>query len=70
VVVKTYGKALERLRGEAYCVARDAKTDWYVEPRDIGRAFCFENADPRDRFCTICEKESVAYASKDLDRII
>jgi hypothetical protein len=64
VVVKTYGKQLDRLRGEAYRVAREAKTDWYVEPRSTGTAFCFENADARTLFSAICAKENVAYATE------
>jgi hypothetical protein len=68
VVIEIRGKELDQLRGEAYRVARDAKTDWYVEPRDTGTAFCFENADVRDRFCSIFEKENVAYATEQLDQ--
>jgi hypothetical protein len=67
VVIEIRGKELDQLRGEAYRVARDAKTDWY-EPRDTGTAFCFENADVRDRFCSICEKENVSYATEQLDQ--
>ena len=67
VVIEKRGKELDQLRGEAYRVARDAKTDWY-EPRDTGTAFCFENADVRDRFCSICEKENVSYATEQLDQ--
>ena len=47
VVVQARGKELDYLRGEAYRVARDASTDWYAEPRDLGTAFCFENANVR-----------------------
>jgi hypothetical protein len=68
VVIEKRGKELDQLRGEAYRVAHDAKTDWYVEPRDTATAFCFENADARDRFCSICEKENVAYATEQLDQ--
>ena len=67
VVIEIRAKELDQLRGEAYRVARDAKTDRY-EPRDTGTAFCFENADVRDRFCSICEKENVAYATEQLDQ--
>ena len=47
VVVQAHGKELDYLRGEAYRVARDARTDWCAEPRKLGTAFCFENADVR-----------------------
>ena len=43
VVVRAQGKELDYLRGAAYRVSRDAKTDWYAEPRDLGTAFCFED---------------------------
>ena len=61
VVVHSHGKELDCLRGEAYRVARDAKTDWYADPRKSGTAFCFENPDVRTRFCAICAKENVDY---------
>jgi hypothetical protein len=64
VVVRAQGKELDYLRGEAYRVARDAKTDWYAEPRDSGTAFCFEEANVRSRFCAICVKENVTYAAE------
>ena len=63
VVVHARGKELDYLRGEAYRVARDASTDWYAEPRDLGTAFCFENANVRTRFCAICAKENVDYTT-------
>jgi hypothetical protein len=43
-LVQARGKGLDRLRGEAYRVSRDARTDWYLEPRSLGTAFCFENS--------------------------
>jgi hypothetical protein len=64
VVVHARGKELDYLRGEAYRVARDASTDWYAEPRDLGTAFCFENANVRTWFCAICAKENVDYTTE------
>jgi hypothetical protein len=64
VVVQAHGKELDYLRGEAYRVSHDAKTDWYAEPRPLGTAFCFENADVRSRFCAICVKENVTHATE------
>jgi hypothetical protein len=66
VVVKAHGKELDQLRGVAYRVSRDARTDWYAEPRESGTAFCFENVDVRTRFCAICEKENVGFATETL----
>ena len=64
VVVQVRGKQLDQLREEAYRVSRDARTDWYAEPRDLGTAFCFEEANVRSRFCAICVKENVTYAAE------
>ena len=64
VVVQAHGKELDYLRGEAYRVARDARTDWCAEPRKLGTAFCFENADVRTRFCAVCAQENVVYATE------
>ena len=38
VVVQAHGKELDYLRGEAYRVAGDARTDWCAEPRKIGNS--------------------------------
>ena len=51
VVVQANGKELDYLRGEAYRVSRDAKSDWYAEPRKLGTAFCFEDANARTVLC-------------------
>jgi len=63
-LVQARGKGLDHLRGEAYRVSRDARTDWYVEPRSLGTAFCLRIADVRARFCAVCAKENVAYATE------
>lgn len=67
VIVRARGKELDQLRGVAYRVSRDAKTDWVAEPRDSGTAFWFENGDARTRFCAFCVNESVAFATETLD---
>jgi len=64
VVVHANGKELDYLREEAYRVSRDAKIDWYAEPRELGTAFCFEDANVRTRFCAICVRENVTYATE------
>jgi hypothetical protein len=64
VVVQAQGKDLDHLRAEACRVARDAKTDWYAEPRNLGTAFCFEDANVRTRFCAICVRENVIHATE------
>jgi hypothetical protein len=62
--LQAHGKKLDELRGEAYRISRDAKTDWYAEPRDAGTAFCFESANAQNRFCAICERENVNYKTE------
>jgi hypothetical protein len=64
VVVRAQGKVLDYLRGEAYRVSHEAKTDWYAEPNDLGTAFCFEDAKARARFCSICDRENVTWATE------
>jgi hypothetical protein len=64
VVVQARGKELDYLRGEAFRVARDARTDWFAEPRNLGTAFCFETPDVRTRFCAICATEHVDYTTE------
>ena len=66
VVVHARGKELDYLRGEAYRVARDASTDWYAEPRNVGTAFCF--ADVSTWLCAICATEHIDYANQPLGK--
>ena len=66
VVVQASGKELDYLRGEAYRVARDASTDWYAEPRNVGTAFCF--ADVSTWLCAICATEHIDYATQPLGK--
>jgi len=65
VIVRAVGRGLDSLRGEASRISREARTDWYAEPRDVGTAFCFEDAKARTIFCAICARENVDYATED-----
>jgi hypothetical protein len=60
------GPGQRRLRALCFEVASGgrAKTDWYDDPRDSGTAFCFEEANVRSRFCAICVRDSVTYATE------
>jgi hypothetical protein len=64
VVVQAHGKELDELRGKAYRISREVKTDWYAEQRDSGTAFCFESTEAQKRFCATCEKENVNYKTE------
>jgi hypothetical protein len=61
VVVRAYGAKLDQLRGDAYRVARDNKSDWWAEPGDKGTKVCFENAKAKESFTAVCEREKVQY---------
>jgi hypothetical protein len=65
VVVRAQGKVLDYLRGEAYRVSREAKTDWYAEPSDLGTAFCFEDAKARARFGMRQGKRYLGYRASE-----
>ena len=65
-VVQARGKELDYLRGETFRVARDARTDWYAEPRNVGTAFCF--ADVSTWFRAICATERIDYATQPLGK--
>ena len=61
VVVRAHGKKLDRLRADASRVARERKTDWWVEATDKGTAFCFEDANAKTSFSALCERDNVQY---------
>jgi hypothetical protein len=62
VLIRAQGKQLDRLRGEANRVAREAKVDWWVEAREQGTAFCFETARAKTSFTDLCEEQDIPYA--------
>ena len=61
VIVRTHGRELDRLRGDASRIARDQKADWWVETRDEGAAFCFEDATAKNSFNAVCERDNIQY---------
>lgn len=61
VIVRAHGRELARLRGDASRVARERKTDWWVEATDKGTAFCFEDANAKTSFSAVCEKDSIQF---------
>jgi hypothetical protein len=59
VIVRAYGRELDELRGEASRIARGSKIDWWIEHGDEGVRFCFENAETRKVFASICKNLAV-----------
>ncbi|MGY8685956.1 hypothetical protein Q2941_50960 [Bradyrhizobium sp. UFLA05-153] len=60
LIVRAYGRQLDRLRGEASRIARGSKIDWWIERGDAGTRFCFEPAEAKNAFASICENFAVA----------
>ncbi|MDH2405076.1 hypothetical protein QCM77_34940 [Bradyrhizobium sp. SSUT18] len=61
LIVRAYGRQLDQLRAEASRIARGSKIDWWIERADRGTRFCFENAEAKKTFASICEKFAVPY---------
>jgi hypothetical protein len=59
VIVRAYGRQLDQLRGEASRIARGSKIDWWIERDHDGARFCFENAETKKTFASICENLAV-----------
>jgi hypothetical protein len=61
LIVRAHGRQLDQLRGEASRISRGNKVDWWVERDDKGARFCFENAEARKAFVSICENFAIPY---------
>ncbi|MGY8662360.1 hypothetical protein Q3C01_08320 [Bradyrhizobium sp. UFLA05-109] len=61
VIVRAYGRVLDQLREEASRVSRGYKADWSIERGDKGVRFCFENAEAKKAFASICENLAISY---------
>ncbi|GLR91225.1 hypothetical protein [Bradyrhizobium iriomotense] len=59
VIVRVYGRQLDQLRAEASRIARGSKIDWSIERADKGMRFCFEDAEAKKTFASICEHFAV-----------
>jgi hypothetical protein len=58
--VKNRKHQLDQLRGEASRIARGSKIDWWIERADKGAPFCFEDAEAKKAFASICKSFAVA----------
>jgi hypothetical protein len=61
LVVRAYGRQLDQLRAEASRISRGHKVDWWIERGDNGAHFCFENAESKKAFASICENLAISY---------
>jgi hypothetical protein len=59
LIVRAYGRQLDLLRAEASRIARGSKVDWWIERSDRGAHFCFEDAEAKKTFASICEDFAV-----------
>lgn len=59
LIVRAYGRQLDQLRAEASRIARGSKLDWWIERADIGARFCFEGAEAKQAFASICENFAI-----------
>jgi hypothetical protein len=59
VIVRAYGRQLDQLRAEASRIARASNIDWWIERADKGMRFCFEDAEAKRAFATVCRNFAV-----------
>ena len=59
VIVNASGRQLDQLRGEASRISQGHKVDWWVERGDNGTRFCFEDAETKKAFASICENLAI-----------
>ncbi|MGY4286450.1 hypothetical protein ACVWXO_005670 [Bradyrhizobium sp. LM2.7] len=59
LIVRAYGRQLDQLRGEASRIARGSQMDCWIEQADKGTRFCFEDAEAKKSFASICENFAV-----------
>ena len=61
LIVRAFGGVLDQLRSEASRIAKGGHADWWVERTDKGICFCFENAEAKNAFVSICENLGVQH---------
>jgi hypothetical protein len=59
LIVRASGRKLDQLRGDASRIAKGNKVDWWIEQADKGTRFCFEDAEAKKSFASICENFAV-----------
>lgn len=61
LIVRARRQQLDQLRAEASRISRRSNVDWWIEHGDDGSRFCFEDADAKGAFASICEDFSVPH---------
>jgi hypothetical protein len=61
VIVRASGRQLDQLRGEASRISRGHKVDWWIEHGEKGTHFCFEDAETKKAFASICDNFAVPH---------
>jgi hypothetical protein len=61
VIVQAYGRQLDQLRAEASRIARGSQVDWWIDRGDKGMHFCFESAEAKRAFASMCDNFAVPY---------
>ena len=59
LIVRAAGRQLDELRGEAARISRGRKVDWWVEHGDQEARFCFEDAEAKRAFASICKNFAI-----------
>ncbi|MGY3116706.1 hypothetical protein ACVWXN_000166 [Bradyrhizobium sp. i1.4.4] len=62
LIVRVHGRQLDQLRDEASRIARGHKVDWWIERGRKGTQICFEDAQAKKAFASICENFAIQYA--------
>jgi hypothetical protein len=62
VIVRAYGRQLDQLRAEASRIARGRQIDWWIDRGDRGTHFCFESAEAKQAFTSMCDNFCAALA--------
>ena len=55
LIVRAAGRQLDLLRGEASRIAKGAKADWWIDHVEVGKRFCFEDAEAKESFALACD---------------
>lgn len=55
LIVRTIGKQLDLLRGEASRIAKENKIGWWTDRADVGTRFCFEDVRAKEAFALTCD---------------
>jgi len=60
LIVRTAGRQLDLLRGEAFRIAKENKVSWHTDRAEIGTRFCFEDAKAKEAFAITCDHFGIA----------